>query len=284
VSRGEALKAAGATRTLGGKTPRTVPVFAVVVLATLPAAAAIVLLAREGLERYEVVLGLLIVSLVSLATLLHLVRRAVLRYNAAAIALHSGDFDAAAAGLRALLARPATEQLVAFALYNLAGLGRRRGEDDGDGLVLLRAALAVERTRFRRTTGTIEDMMVADLALALAVAGDLGEADAVLSSAPHSSYTSGIALLARSRAFVALRRGKPEDALAVLDAERALLRNTLGASDDALVQAIEAVALARTGGVYRGSPRAAHPIDADAEARVYVTRLLPEAEGSFATA
>jgi len=53
-------------------------------------------------------------------------------------------------------------------------------------------------------------MIVADHALALAAAGKIDEAEAALAGAAPASYSMAFALLARSRAYVALRRGKPE--------------------------------------------------------------------------
>jgi predicted negative regulator of RcsB-dependent stress response len=268
----ETLRAAAATKVLAGIVPRPLRMHYLLVAALLPALSSAVLVGEIGLEG---VIVLLLASVAALVALLVVMRRDVGRHNAAFTAVLAGDLDGAERGFRALLGRPASDQLVAWSLYHLATVAVRRGDMDA-APPLLRASHEIERARFRRTTGTIASMIAADYALALAAAGKLDEAEAVLDDAQPSTYPGALALLARSRAYVALRRGKPEDAVAALDAERALIRNTLTANDDALAQAVEAVALSRTNGVYRNGPRAAHPVGVDAEARAYVMRHLPE--------
>jgi hypothetical protein len=269
----ETLRAAAATKELAGIMPRPLRMHFFLAAALVPALSATVVIGAVGLEGVVV---LLLVTMAALVAILVVLRRGVARHNAAFSAVLAGDLDGAERGFRALLARPASDQLVAWSLYHLATVAVRRGDMDA-APPLLRASYDIERARFRRTSGTIESMIAADYALALAAAGKLDEADGVLGGAHPGTFPGALALLARSRAYVALRRGKPEDAVQALDAERALIRNTLTANDDALAQAIESVALSRTNGVYRNAPRAAHPVGVDAEARAYVTRLLPEA-------
>jgi tetratricopeptide (TPR) repeat protein len=274
--RQRALRAAAGTRALAGKEPRLLRVHLLVALALVPALGGIP--AHAFLPDPLVLVAFLAVSVGALVAILLWQRAAVKVHNDAYAAALAGDDDRAEQMFRALLARPTTEQLVAYALYHLATISGRRGDVDG-AAALLRASVEVERTRFLRTTGSIEQAAAAEHAVALTCAGKLDDAEAAL--APPSArgeFPYGVALMARSRALVALRRGKPEEAIAVLDAERALLRNALTANDDALVQAILAVALSRLGGAYRNAPRAQHPVEVDAEARAYVTRILPESE------
>ncbi len=118
----------------------------------------------------------------------------------------------------------------------------------------------------------------ASWALALACDGKFEEAEQVLARVDARVAPSGVlAMLVRSRALVALGLGRAEEAIALVDGEQALLRNTLGADDTALVQAIVASALAKTGGTFRGTTRTTGPVLVDHEARQYVLRALPDA-------
>ena len=117
------------------------------------------------------------------------------------------------------------------------------------------------------------------LGFALAGCGALGEDEKELSllgvgdGATH--LPMALAYGARARAFVALKRDKPDEAVAALDGERALLANVLTGNESMLAEAMLAVALARLG-------RPPGTVWVDEEAARFIFAFLPEAKEHLA--
>lgn len=205
-------------------------------------------------------------------------RRAILTNNRAHDALLAGDLEGAASTSRALISRAVVpEQVLGYGLYRIGVASLRRG-DHADAQTFLRAGLEVERKRGAAAGAGLALVCAAEEALAVASAGDVTRAQATLEEALADPATTrdasllGRALVARSRAVLALRSNAPERALELLAADRVLLRNALGADDAALVEATEALARASVAGA---APSA---VAVDDETRAYVLRALPEAE------
>jgi hypothetical protein len=200
--------------------------------------------------------------------------------NDGLIALHEQDVDRASSLFRAAASRWHFKPVVGVALYDLGVVAVRRG-DFADAVALSRAALGMLRgARFSVHPQTYGDLARGNLAFALACAGDVDEADRVLREPTDPNALPGTtAVLVRARALVALRRERWSHALAALDGERRLLRNTVVGSDAALLGAFEALAL----GKLADPARPTAPVQVDEEDRAYVLRVVPDAAPYLAT-
>src|SRR6185436_4296942 len=129
---------------------------------------------------------------------------------------------------------------------------------------------------------TYGDLTRATLGLALCGAGKLDEAAALVGPAPaETASPASQAMLVRVRALVALEKGLADEALAEIAANRALIRNAMAGGDRALMGAIEALAMAKSGQVYRGGAASPEPVLADDRERAFVTAILPEAASAL---
>jgi hypothetical protein len=277
------VRAASSTRVLAGKRVRLVH-------GVYPAAALVLLMILGGLLMGSVWtsmparIGAFLVILGALVIWGTWTQLAVRRNNDAYGALLEGDLAAAERGYVAVLSSPCPDAWGVYALANLGHIALLRGELE-DARALLAAAWEVARKRGVLHLGVeaATPGVCAGWALALACEGKLEEAEQVLARVDARNASAGaLGLVVRSRALVALGLGRAEEAIALIDGEQALLRNTLGADDTALVQAIVASALGKTGGTFRGTTRAAGPVPVDHESRQYVLRMLPGA-ASFLT-
>ena len=249
-------------------------------LALLVPAVAAVPVALVDPERSWPIAMLLVASV--FAGLMVLVRRTVrgVRLNNGAVALMTRGEDLGAAnGFRAVVRGFFGRDIVGMSLYNL-GVLALRSLDLPSSIALHRAAIAASGGfRFRWQPNLPGDLSRAQLAFVLAASGtDLEEARAALDAARQATAPLAIAFAVRARAMLAVRRGRFEEAIDVLDGERALLRNVLPLNDAVLCEALAAYAVARLGNTYRGAARASQPVLADDLARAYVRRILPEAE------
>jgi hypothetical protein len=277
VSARERFEAASATRALGGKPARIVRngwfwAAAVGAVATALVQIAVGPNGWLALADFAVLLALC-------ALLVPWMRRLIARSNEAYGAFLEGDLDAAEQGYAGVLQRPCTEMIGSYALTSLGSIALYRGEH-ADARALLAAAWEIESRRWgARTLATnLAPAVCAAWGFALAIEGHFDEAERVLARAQTTKTVPVVvATLLRTRAFVALRRGRAAEAVEMIEGEQALLRNTLSADDTALVQAIRSCALARAGEGYRGSARVGGNVSVDAEARAYVLRALPDA-------
>jgi tetratricopeptide (TPR) repeat protein len=273
------LRAASRTRVLGGRRVRVLHNPWVVAAALSPFLALAVAANAGGDVTGAWLVGELLLAVTLLLLVLTWLRRTTLRNNEAYGALLEGDLAAAERGYLGVLRSPCPELYGSYALANLGHIALLRGEL-GDAAVLLAAAWEIEHKRWGagRFSTNVAPGVCAAWAMALACEGKLDEAEQVLTRADvRNAIPGNIAGLVRSRALVALKRGRADEAIATIQAEEALLRNSLGADDTALVRAILASALVKTGGAYRGTTRTACAVPVDPEARAYVLRALPDA-------
>lgn len=247
----------------------------------VPTLAAIPLVLGDPERLWPVAMLLLLVAVGGLVALGRRATRGVRLNNGAVALMTRGEDLGAASTFRAVARGWFGRDVVGMSLHNL-GVLALRSLDVTSAVALQRAAVAAGRGfRFRWQPSLPTDLARAQLAFALGAAGtdeDLREADAVLAAGKDATGAQPIAFAVRARALVAARRGKHEEVVAILDEERALLRNLLPLNDAVLCEAMESWALGKLGGVYRGASRAQHPVLADDAARAYVKRVLPEAE------
>ncbi len=228
----------------------------------------------------------MVVVFVPLVVLRFYVRAGVRLNNDGVQALQRDDTDAAAAGFRATATGYYLRDTVVMALHNLGVIALRRRDFEG-AAALFRAAIEASRGfRFGSTPDYYQSLARSQLAFTLAILQDTRGAEVELAAMGALPPTSlAIAYAVRACAMIAARRGQWPEVVRVLDAEHALLRNVLVASEAVLAEALESYALAR---IAAGSPAAAtrpsEPVLADAEARAYVRGILPEAESVLAGA
>jgi hypothetical protein len=202
------------------------------------------------------------------------------RVNNGAVALMTRGEDLGASNaFRVVVSGFHGRDVVGVSLHNLGVLALRALDTDS-AIALLRAAIAVGGGfRFRWQPNIATDLARPQLAFALAAKNEsLDEADALLEAGKAATSPQAIAFAVRARALLAARRGRLEEAVAILDEERALLRNVLPLNDTVLCEAIMSYALLRQGDTYRGATRPHSAVLADAAARSYVRRIMPEAE------
>lgn len=193
-----------------------------------------------------------------------------------------GDDVGAAAKFREVVGHWHSRDAVAMALHNL-GIVALRARDVVSATALLRACLVAGKTfRFNSVPDTWSALAHAHLGFALAAQGQVQEADvelAWLRGATPSHLPMAIAYASRAHAMMAIRSERYAEAVALLDADKPLLRNVLTGSESVLAEAMLAYALTKLGGSYEGEARAPDPVYADEEARSFVRAYLPEAEG-----
>ena len=193
-----------------------------------------------------------------------------------------GNDAGAAAKFREVVGRWHSRDAVAMALHNL-GVVALRERDVASATAILRACLEAGKTfRFRNVPDTWSALAHAHLGFALAAQGHVKEADAELAwlrGVTPSHLPMAIAYAARAHAMMSIRSARYADAVAILDADKPLLRNVLTGSESVLAEAMLAHALTKLGGVYEGETRTPDPVYADPEARAFVQAYLPEAEG-----
>ncbi len=281
----EARRAAEAASELGGARIKTLGSTGGFVLVLILGVVAILgmMLARELALAYLVVffvIGLFVVWYLRAVS-------AVRINNEGVSALLRGDDRRAAERFRALVSHRTTRENAAMGLHNLGVVALRAGNAKS-AVAIFRAAHAVSAAAFRlrRTPDAVTALVRAHLGFALAATGDLDAAERELSllgtgdGATH--LPMALAYGARAKAFVALKRDKPEDAVAALDEERALLANVLTGNESMLAEAMLAVALARLGGTWRGEPRPPGTVWVDEEAARFIFAFLPEAKDHLA--
>jgi len=207
-------------------------------------------------------------------------RKGVRLNNDAVLLITRGDLEHANAKLRTAVSGVFPRDVVAMALFN-QGVVAVRTRDLETAKARFRESVAMSGGfRLTRARGLYEGLSGAQLAFSCAVTGELDEAEACLSrlDGPGRASPLAVAYAARARATLALKRGKLEDVVAILDGERALLRNALAQNDAVLSEAMRAYALSRLGDAYRAAARTTAPIYADDLARAYVRSMLPEVE------
>ena len=253
-------------------------------MGTVTAIACVAVFAFGLLARPElVVLALLawaIANLVAVWILGGNHREGVRLNNDAVVLITRGDLERANAKLHAAVTGVFPRDVVAMAHFN-EGVVAVRGGDLEAAKARLRESVAMSGGfRLTRAPGLYEGLSRAQLAFACAVTGEIEEAEACLAKleAPGRASPLAVAFATRARATVALKRGKFEDVVAILDGERALLRNALAQNDAVLSEAMRAYALSRLGDAYRAAARTTAPIYADDLARAYVRSMLPEIE------
>jgi hypothetical protein len=251
-------------------------------LLLVPTLAAVPVVLEDVGRLFPVAVLLLLVALVGLVVIS---RRAVrgVRLNNGGVALMTRGEDLGAANtFRAVVRGFYGRDIVGTSLHNL-GVLALRSLDVPSAIALHRAAIAVGGGfRFKWQPNVPTELARSQLAFVLAAAGGdeaLREADATLEAGREAISPLPIAFAVRARAMIAARRGKFDEVVDILDAERALLRNVLPLNDAVLCEALESYALLRLGNTYRGASRASSPVLADDAARAYVRRVLPEAEG-----
>ena len=275
----EARRAAEATSELGGARIKTLGSTGGFVLVLILGVVAILgmMLARELALAYLVVffvIGLFVVWYLRAVS-------AVRINNEGVSALLRGDDRRAAERFRALVSHRTTRENAAMGLHNLGVVALRAGNAKS-AVAIFRAAHAVSAAAFRlrRTPDAVTALVRAHLGFALAATGDLDAAERELSllgtgdGATH--LPMALAYGARAKAFVALKRDKPEDAVA------ALFANVLTGNESMLAEAMLAVALARLGGTWRGEPRPPGTVWVDEEAARFIFAFLPEAKDHLA--
>lgn len=285
LSEREARAAAERTAELAGAKIRafgSAAGFAVVLIVAVIGVVAAMLATRLGLA-YAIVLPTILLFVVFYFRAVAAVRL----NNEGVSALLRGDDRVAADRFRALVASRTTRENAAMGLHNLGIVALRAGNAKS-AIAIFRAALAVSAGafRFRRTPDAVSALVHAHLAFALAAERDLDGAErelAALAAQKNAGHLPmALAYGARAKAYVALRRDRPEDAVAALDDERALLANVLTGNESMLAEAMLATALGRLGGVYAGAPRPAPTVWVDEEAARFVFAYLPEAKEHLA--
>ena len=193
-----------------------------------------------------------------------------------------GDEAGAAGKFREVVGQWHSPDAVAMALHNL-GIVALRGRDVVSATAILRACLEAGKTfRFKNVPDTWSALAHAHLGFALAAQGQVNEADAELAwlrGVTPSHLPMAIAYASRAHAMMAIRSERYAEAVALLDADKPLLRNVLTGSESVLAEAMLAYALTKLGGVYEGETRTPDPVYADEESRSFVRAYLPEAEG-----
>lgn len=208
-------------------------------------------------------------------------RRGVRLNNNAVAMLGGGDDMHAVASLRSAIGDLYPRDIVGMSLYNL-GIVAMRALDSTSAKKLFRASVAAATGfRMKGSADLYSGLARAQLAFALAITGELDEAEGYALEPGASALA--VAFSARARAAIALRRARFEEVVAILDAERALLRNALALQDAILAEAMRAYALSRLGNTYRGVATMHAPIYADDLARAYVRSMLPEVEPVLVT-
>jgi len=193
-----------------------------------------------------------------------------------------GNEAAAAAKFREVVGQWHSRDAVAMALHNL-GIVAIRMRDVVSATAILRACLQAGGSfRFKNVPDTWSALAHAHLGFALAAQGQVKEADAELAwlrGVTSSHLPMAIAYAARAHAMMSIRSERYAEAVAILDADKPLLRNVLTGSESVLAEAMLAYALTKLGGSYEGETRTPDPVYADEEARSFVRAYLPEAEG-----
>ncbi|CAN5573700.1 hypothetical protein BH09MYX1_BH09MYX1_63970 [soil metagenome] len=280
----EARAKAEQTTELGGTPIRTLgsaASFVVFLIAGVFAIVASMLMARLAL-------GYLF-ALVTIAGLVVWYLRALgaVRANNEGVgALLRGHDELATQRFRALVKSRSTRENVAMGLHNLGVVALRAGRSAA-AIDVFRAALAVSAGafRFRRTADGVSALVRAHLGLVLAATGDLDGAEhelALATRGQRSRLPMTLAYVARAQAYVALKRDRPAEAVALLDDERALLANVLTGNESMLAEAMLAVALERLGGVYANGPRPPSTVWVDEAAARFIFAFLPEAKDHLA--
>jgi tetratricopeptide (TPR) repeat protein len=206
-------------------------------------------------------------------------RKGVRLNNDAVVLITIGDTERARDKLRAAVSGVFPRDVAAMALFNLGIIAMRERDLDSAKKLLRESVDTSSGFRLARATALYEGLSRAQLAFTQAVTGELDAADATLAhqGAPRPSPL-GVAFATRARAALALKRGRFDDVVSLLDGERPLLRNALSLQDAILAEAMRAYALSRLGDGYRAAARATAPIYADDLARAYVRSMLPETE------
>ncbi len=224
-------------------------------------------------------LGWAIANLVALWTFGDRQRKGVRLNNDAVALICSGDTERAKEKLHAAIGGLHSRDVVTMALYNLGIIAVRAGDVASAKEAFRASVAAASGLRFKSTPDLYSGLSRAQLAFTLAISGELDGAEACVAGIDERTTSPlGIAFGARARAALALRRGRFEEVVALLDAERTLLRNALSLHDAILAEAMRAYALSRLGDAYRAAARATAPIYADDLARAYVRSMLPETE------
>lgn len=192
-----------------------------------------------------------------------------------------GDDAGASARFREVVGHWHSRDGVAMALHNL-GVVALRAHDVTSATALLRACLEAGKTfRFKSMPDTWSALAHAHLGFALAVQGHVNEADAELAwlrGATPSHLPMAMAYAARAHAMMDIRSERYAEAVAILDADKALLRNVLTGNESVLAEAMLAHALTKLRGQGEQA-RTPDPVYADDESRSFVRAYLPEAEG-----
>jgi Tetratricopeptide repeat len=274
VNARDALDGVAKLPLLRGQRPRVIGQRLVVAAALVWMGATLLLLGIQPLLQYGAMLGVALAAAVSGVGLW--MRSGLVEHNVAVEMLIRGRLDDAEKPLVAFLRKPRLDQYVALALNNLGIIALRRGRF-GEAVPLFRAAFVLERDRMLARDGSFAETARASLVLVLIGANDVEGARAALAEPePPGALPQSRALLARSRALFAMRTGDPAGALAILESHRRVMQNTLTGNDAALAEVLEASAL---GALSEGAVGAGGRVPVDAEARAFVTHLLPGCEG-----
>jgi tetratricopeptide (TPR) repeat protein len=174
--------------------------------------------------------------------------------------------------LREIVDRIPGDEPTTYALHALGMVAMRRG-DERQAVVLLRAALDLQRAAW--FAGELQRRLpvAADLALALAMYGDLDEAERSLGDGHGSDDPRFV----RSRLVVLARRGRLAEALSLLGEDAWLFRDALFGDDVAIVEVVREMALA-TRAEYRLKATAPRTIPVDPDLREHILRVLPGTE------
>ncbi len=255
----------------------TLALFVLTIGATTITALAVALMASAGRVAFAgfALLAWAIVHLLYIWIVSARQRRGVRLNNNAVAMLGAGDDLHAVASLRSAIGDFYPRDIVAMSLYNL-GIVATRERDVPSATKLFRASVAASTGPRISRADLYAGLSRAQLAFTLAITGELDEAESIASDPGASALA--VAFGARARAAIALKRGRFEEVVTILDGERALLRNALSLQDAILAEAMRAYALSRLGSSYRGVAHASAPIYADDLARAYVRSMLPETE------
>jgi hypothetical protein len=200
-----------------------------------------------------------------------------LRVNNGAVALMTRGEDAAASSaFRVAASGYFGRDVVSMSLHNL-GVLALRSLDLPSAAALQRAAVAAAAGfRFPWQPSYAADFARAQLAFVLAAtdASALDEATSLLRGTKPLAAPLAIAFAVRARALIAARREDFDETAAILDEERALLRNVLPLNDAVLCEALHSYALTRLA----DPARPPQPVLADDVARAYVKHIFPAAE------
>lgn len=202
--------------------------------------------------------------------------RHVRAIGAAAADIQRGDVARGEEAIARVLAQRPFRTTAGGALLQLANAALEAG-DLARAAELTRVAVPKLRGPFVRSSPRYDENARIYLEYVLACAGETDEAERVGAAPPHHRAGPHVsALHGVARALTCLRRGRGNAALELVERHRTLVRNTLGAREGALTDAIESLALSAVGSVYRGKSRSIERVVVHPDHRAFLVRVLPE--------